>query len=175
MKICKKCNKEIPNRQWRDGKQYELKSRSYCLDCSPPGSRNGYFLRKEKTKEKLVDRQFKVCPICQRTFKHTKNDVCSSCRCSYRRLQLRQKAIELLGGKCQRCGCNDQDVLTFHHKDKNEKNFNLSANWQGNWELLESELVKCELLCSNCHIKHHKTESNNRINQIQEYYKNMVR
>lgn len=62
------------------------------------------------------------------------------------------------------------DVLTFHHKDKEEKKFNLSTEWGGSWLKIEKEIVKCELLCFNCHVKHHVDETKKQLKRVQEYY-----
>ena len=54
MKICKKCGKQFKSSAWINGKKQSLTGRSYCLECSPFGKPNGYFLRKANTKEKKV-------------------------------------------------------------------------------------------------------------------------
>ena len=64
------------------------------------------------------------------------------------------KAINLLGGKCRECGCKDIFVLGFHHPDNN-KEHQISQIKTLRWSILERELEKCELLCSNCHYEKH--------------------
>ena len=81
MRICKECNNSFPDRVVIDGKSKLLKSRSYCLNCSPWGERNGYSLRKKKT---AVSKALtKICEICKREYPTNKNNVCSSCRTLY--------------------------------------------------------------------------------------------
>lgn len=74
-----------------------------------------------------------------------------------RRWSKKIKAIQQLGGKCCKCGCEDPFTLEFHHNDK--KNETLSSLFikQVRWEVIESEISKCKLLCANCHRTiHHK-------------------
>lgn len=64
---------------------------------------------------------------------------------------IRQKAIEILGEKCNKCGSKEK--LQFDHIDKNGKKFNVSM-WLSKtlgdfWE----EIKKCQLLCEKCHIE----------------------
>jgi hypothetical protein len=76
--------------------------------------------------------------------------------------QMKQKlkAIEILGGECQRCGETHPAALQFHHRDPDTKVFNVTTKvlamprkWP--WNAIEDEVAKCDLLCSNCHAKHH--------------------
>lgn len=60
--------------------------------------------------------------------------------------------------KCNRCGNTDYRVLQFHHNDGN-KEFNVSSKaGQRKLESLMEEIMKCEVLCSNCHIIEHYQE-----------------
>lgn len=173
MPTCKKCNNNFPNRIIIDGKEKYLNSRSYCLICSPLGSDLGYDLRKRATDENYKtlfnSLDSLICPICEREFprKRKCNRVCSTCRMNYVRYVQRQKGIDILGGKCSNCDEADCEVLQFHHKNPAEKEFTLSANWANkDWDKLEKEINKCELLCSNCHIKLHRKD----INKIIEFF-----
>ena len=70
-----------------------------------------------------------------------------------RRLARKLRAIELLGGKCVKCGYNKNPyVLDFNHKEGHIKEFSPSRIIQKRaWDLVVKELAKCELLCANCH------------------------
>lgn len=74
-----------------------------------------------------------------------------------RRRKIRQKAIEFLGGKCMKCGYNKyQEVLEFHHRNPSKKDFNiLSKGYCRSWERVKNEIIKCDLLCANCHRETH--------------------
>lgn len=59
---------------------------------------------------------------------------------------------------CCRCGYNEHpSALCFHHIDPEEKAFTIGSNVHLPWEILLSEIKKCEILCMNCHsIEHSK-------------------
>jgi hypothetical protein len=75
-----------------------------------------------------------------------------------RNLERKKKAVEYKGGKCQECGYKKCiAALEFHHRDPNEKDFEIS-NGARNWDKIKAELDKCDLLCSNCHKEVHYAE-----------------
>lgn len=61
------------------------------------------------------------------------------------------KAVKILGGKCEMCGEKHIAKLCFHHFDNKNKDEEIGNMLGGRWSLIESELVKCQLLCYNCH------------------------
>jgi 5-methylcytosine-specific restriction endonuclease McrA len=61
----------------------------------------------------------------------------------------RALAIRNLGGKCTWCGSTDR--LEFDHIDPTTKVCSISGLWSYRWEVIQKELVKCWLLCFNCH------------------------
>jgi len=71
--------------------------------------------------------------------------------------------LEYSGNKCIECGYNKCEAsLEFHHRNPNEKEFEISSAWNfENKSLFEidkhiiSELDKCDILCSNCHMMKH--------------------
>ena len=95
-----------------------------------------------------------------------KNSQCRRCQLDFKkqkRLTHKIKAIEFLGGKCIMCGiksdCND--IYDFHHRDPKIKEFSLNYLMNTDWNQIETELNKCDLLCSNCHkITHWKIRNN---------------
>lgn len=67
----------------------------------------------------------------------------------------KKRAVEYLGGKCKLCGYNKCiEALSFHHRNPEEKEFNISHT-NIRWEKLKIELEKCVLLCHNCHDEVH--------------------
>jgi hypothetical protein len=165
MPTCKKCDIQFPSRAIIDGKERHLGKRSYCLDCSPFGANDGYSIRKENTR-KLRENDTKTCPVCQESFKWTKNNVCPTCRKTYRRRTNKLKLVEFLGGKCERCDCSDHRCLQFHHRDPSEKSFNISLRLHCGIDFLRKEAEKCILLCGNCHLIEHSMEHE----KLFEYY-----
>lgn len=61
----------------------------------------------------------------------------------------RQKAIEILGGKCVNCGSTES--LEIDHINPDEKEFNISKIWSLSDKRFLKELQKCQLLCHSCH------------------------
>lgn len=65
--------------------------------------------------------------------------------------------INIKGGKCENCGLeytNHLSIMTFHHKDRATKKFQLAGSKLAQTPLicLLEELEKCSLLCMNCHM-----------------------
>lgn len=73
------------------------------------------------------------------------------------RHKVKQKAVDLKGGKCQLCGYNKcNGALEFHHIDAPGKEFGISGEGLSrSWKRVEEELKKCILVCSNCHCEIH--------------------
>ena len=60
------------------------------------------------------------------------------------------------GLKCNRCGEGHIACLEFHHLDPDAKEQSIArACRRWSWEHLMAEVAKCEVLCANCHRKHH--------------------
>ncbi len=73
-----------------------------------------------------------------------------------RRMWYKRQLADLLGGVCNRCGFANLAALDFHHKNSNDKLFNVShaimrPKQTGGWDKVKAEALKCELLCRNCH------------------------
>lgn len=88
------------------------------------------------------------------------------CKNHYKMLDKRQnnkaRAVEYLGGRCKRCGFNENiSILHFHHLDPGDKKYNISEKLNRGFEFIQSELNKCILLCVNCHLIVHRTNDSN--------------
>lgn len=88
---------------------------------------------------------------------------CKSClyfRQKERWIKRKNEAIQYKGGKCQDCNIlYPYPVMEFHHLDPNEKDFDWSdLRHHGSIKLIQQELDKCALLCSNCHRMRHHNE-----------------
>lgn len=63
---------------------------------------------------------------------------------------------------CEKCGFSDYRALQFHHRDAQDKEFNIGkvkASGTGETRLME-ELAKCDILCANCHsIIHYENDN----------------
>jgi hypothetical protein len=64
----------------------------------------------------------------------------------------KKRAIEYLGGRCVVCGTVDH--LEFDHIDPLHKSFTITRQLSSSpWEVIISELDKCQLLCQAHHLE----------------------
>jgi len=151
---CRKCQTTFANRIEIDRVVRNVGHRKYCLRCSPFNAHNTHAL--ENKPEGPVK-----CATCRKTYTydHTKGHGwrnCNSCIAGSRRTLVKQRAADLLGGKCLLCRYNNcLSALQFHHKDPRTKLFEVSTNTNRSWEAIKKEVKKCVLLCSNCHTEVH--------------------
>ena len=103
------------------------------------------------------------CRLCKKEFKDYQNKKrtrCGSCNTKIRRMRNKNRAIEYLGGSCVRCGYNEHPAaLQFHHTDSSTKEFNIGQVANRAWDIIETELNKCELICANCHCIEHSNRT----------------
>jgi hypothetical protein len=77
--------------------------------------------------------------------------------------------VELLGGKCSKCGWSgDIAVLQFHHTES-DKEFGVSSSLHKSWDVVEKELQKCVLLCANCHCLEHTVRPSAFYDEVDRY------
>ena len=98
----------------------------------------------------------KQCPICKKNYQSVSGKVCSRCKTWYRRYQRKLEIIELMGGKCSECECDDIWCLDCHHIDPSTKEHAIGHILGNKLSTIKKELEKCILLCANCHRKKHK-------------------
>lgn len=73
-----------------------------------------------------------------------------------RRAARRAKLIDILGGKCVRCGSKEN--LHFDHKNKKQKTLDIAHSIDTKEDILLKEIKKCQLLCKDCHLAKTKEE-----------------
>lgn len=113
------------------------------------------------------------CSVCKELklitnfYKKDKNNYSNRCKsCLYefqkeRWKDRKRKMLELLGGKCVKCGyCKNTAALHIHHIDPSLKENDWTDLRQMKWSSIIIELKKCILLCANCHAEHHWPENN---------------
>ncbi len=84
-------------------------------------------------------------------------------RQSIRGLVRKLKLIEENGGGCSKCGYNTNiSCLEFHHINPLDKKLELDMRTLSNMSsiLIEEEVKKCIILCSNCHQSYHHPQLN---------------
>lgn len=162
MPICRYCKNSFPNRMLIDGKYRTLNSRKYCLDCSPYGQHNTRPLH-QQAKSGNDPKEIVACEDCGKVYEYDKKrrkghgrTRCGSCYVNKRRFERKKRAIAYKGGECQNCGYKKcENALIFHHINPAEKSFSISGNHARAWKVVQTELDKCLLLCSNCHAEVH--------------------
>lgn len=78
------------------------------------------------------------------------------------RRKAKRLAMDMLGGSCSVCGYNRcQAALDFHHKNPEEKEFKVS--YYRKKDIFVKEVLKCELLCKNCHAEKHAEDKSTNI------------
>lgn len=98
---------------------------------------------------------------CWREWYHRNKDEVAR-RVEGRRRATRQWLVEYKSHlRCARCPETDPACLDFHHRDGNEKEISVACALSAGWTInrLIAEIDKCEVLCANCHRKHHAAES----------------
>lgn len=154
MPNCQKCYRPFPNRILVDGEEKNLSSRIRCLKCSPFGEHNTSPITPRKG---VRIGQNTRCSCCNRKYIYDKGKghkalVCNSCVGNAKRKNLKERAVALKGGKCQKCGYDKcLAALEFHHRIKRHKKFGIAQATSLKWSKVQRELKKCDLLCANCH------------------------
>jgi len=112
-------------------------------------------------------RNLKVCTTCKqqklpsdfaidKRRSDGRNPQCRRCQLDAKKRKRalnKQKAVDYLGGKCMDCGITSEclDIFDFHHRNPSEKEESLNRLVNTEWDKIQTELDKCDLLCSNCH------------------------
>ena len=105
------------------------------------------------------------CTACGRDYFYSPSrghirKLCNSCSANRSRIGFKERVVQYLGGRCSRCGYSRcVHVLHAHHKDPTAKLFSVSGSHCRRWDLVRTELDKCELLCANCHGEEHAKKS----------------
>lgn len=150
MKVCNKCSfgKTLDKFYFRtswNGKDYPT---YICKEC-----------HSKKSKNNIQEwKKLELCWHCGNE-RNAGGNFCLKCKeknrtnIIKRKIKNKQKAVELLGGKCSKCGLktNCLDVYDFHHKDPSKKAVEVGKILAYSWVKILPEIEKCELLCGNCH------------------------
>jgi len=64
----------------------------------------------------------------------------------------------LTSKECEMCGEKDPVVLEFDHIDQDDKFRTIANMMHFSWEAIFREILKCRVLCANCHRRHTATQ-----------------
>lgn len=125
-----------------------------CTKCKNDFSIDGFPTINKKTNKKSS-----LCANCKREYdrewwakhKHLKLEE-KRVRSKRRHKSLRLYIVNFLKKtKCILCEISDWRVLEFHHRDQNEKKFNLANGPSYSLREIKIEIAKCDVVCANCH------------------------
>jgi len=128
--ICRKCKKDKDVSGFHKESRKESGYATACKSCKKEIDKVSYERRKDKIAEQ----------------KKVKIDI------------FRQEYKTLKDGKCcAKCGETKLYMLDFHHKDSEDKSFNIGEEaWRTlSIKKVKDEIKKCEILCSNHHREFH--------------------
>lgn len=129
-----------------------------CTICKNVKDESEFHIRR-----KAVNSLYTYCKDCHRNL--TKRHYNSNKKYySDKRLRQNKKVSNWLRDyksqlKCEICSENHPATLDFHHTDPSTKRGHVSSLIHLNSiEVLKEEILKCKVLCSNCHRKLHWKE-----------------
>lgn len=125
MKICTFCGIELSLSRFATNKTKKDGLQSQCRQCQKDYRKRHY----EKNRQKYIDKADRW------------------------RKEQKIKLIAWLKTKsCVDCGNTDFRVFEFDHKDRSQKQFNISnQNGKISFDQLMKEIKKCDVVCANCH------------------------
>jgi hypothetical protein len=144
MKKCSKCNIEKSLQEFSKNKNTNDGLQRNCKSCITIQSKKSYNKDSSRYKERVK----------------TQVNKCTSYIEEYKSIH-----------SCSKCGENRDWILDFHHINKNEKKYNIGdLKYSGSFNKIKNEILKCVLLCKNCHYDFHYLERTLNIT-IQNYLK----
>lgn len=154
MKNCANCHKEFEDKIVVDGETIWLKSRKFCIECSPlrSGNNRTYIIN--------IPEGMAYCIRCKTLksmsdFYYRKNgdplSYCSSCQKEVKLLKMKEnleRIVEERGGSCLDClNIYPSNVFDFY---KDGQTYQLSKIRNMSFSKIKEELENYEMLCKNC-------------------------
>lgn len=135
LKQCTKCGRTLPLDSFRWKDKANGKKHSQCKEC-------------QSTQEKLRYQKDAV----------RREAVLSRAKTLKERNE--EYIIQKKSCGCAKCGEKRHYVLDFHHKNPQEKSNTINNLRTSSYQVLDAEIEKCIVLCSNCHREFHYLEFN---------------
>lgn len=118
-----------------------------CKVCNKLKQNKDFYRRVGRKKKKFYHQ-------CKKCF----NKICTE-----RQRRVKEELVIFAGGKCVSCGIratkNNIVIFDFHHLDPKKKEFSLKASNKSVFSMI-NEILKCVLICSNCHRLEHSRLNN---------------
>ena len=132
MKKCPKCKRQLPDECFSKNRNRPGGLSSGCKECHKKLRKKYYINHRVEEIKRVKDRRDGI----KQWFNKLRQDW-----------------------KCGTCGESRWYVLDLHHRDKNEKEYNIAEMVHLGWSKnsIIEEIKKCIVVCSNCHREiHHK-------------------
>ena len=183
MPICLACNEDKQNDCFSPDAKRKTGHHPYCKPCKSLKMRAKRHVRKDH-RELVLSRTEKKCPRCKEVKPLDSyhrdsgnldglNNYCKLCISITKKRNIKHKVsqsdiklnlMQLIGGKCCHCGLEPStewptNCFDFHHVDRSQKSFPLGRRMyslsESDIKLTREEVLKCILLCANCHRRIH--------------------
>lgn len=147
----------------------------YCNECNSKKELNEENFHKRKDSKDKFDHLCKICRKKRNLNNYYKSHEKWRNTHTKTRLLKKQKIQEIKENSlgCLKCGEKKHYLLDFHHLDPKTKKFQLSQGETKGWNIIEEEIKKCILICSNCHREFHHFQKLNNIT-IEDYLKSSL-
>jgi len=148
LSTCKECHIETRREHYiKTSEKRKAYSRKYYRENREKvAEQNRSYRQKNKSEIARKKREYRA---------KNREKLCQKMREFHRRYK--KKMVDMLGGKCTRCGYSKCiAALDFHHKNREEKEG--EHFWRGHAFFETFDPSKYELLCANCHREIHNGE-----------------
>ncbi len=130
----------------------------YCFHHRNPSEKSFNISSKRMSTFERIKKELDKCDLLCSNCHRKEHQVTKMDRHARYRRRKKEKAISIFGGICSDCKLQDDHcIYDFHHLDSSKKDFIFGDN--RGWEENEKELLKCVMLCVNCHKKRHTNRS----------------
>lgn len=164
LKFCKGCKKSLPvdNFGWSNKKKNILVAR--CKKCHTEKSK--IYQKQNSDKVKKYQKQYqrnnadKISKKRNEHYKENKESIAKKQKEYY--VKNKEKIDAIKKQPCMDCGNTFPTVCMDFDHVRGRKLYNISNMKSQRWELIEAEIKKCDVICSNCHrVRTHKRLTGN--------------
>ena len=148
MKTCKNCKEKKPLSQFSYDGKYYLRKCKLCCQILYGRKKNNKSYHHNKIK-RLTDKKIKY---------KANPEIYLEQQSKWRKKRtnnMLEKLISYLLQSCKDCSLINPLVMQFDHINDDKTNHISAMLWRSykKWEEIEKEIMKCEMVCVNCHFK----------------------